>query len=128
LLNIKGGRGATALFALLSLLLSLVATVAHNPPQQAQASSVVELCTEIGIQLVSLDADGKPIEAPGHRPAFCPICLANQIGSSYIAPAPIDVLRPAPVVVALVDSNLWSAYPEQDWALPHLPRAPPTLG
>lgn len=127
LLSIKGGRRVTAWLALVCLLASLVTGIAHHLPHQAQAADTIEFCTIDGIEIVHLDADGKPIEAPAHKLASCPVCLSLQTTSAYVAAAPIEVLPPAPALLAVVGDE---AAPRLalDQVLPRLSRAPPTLG
>ncbi len=124
LLSIKGGRRVTAWLALVCLLASLVVGVVHHLPRQAQAAQSIELCTIDGIQVVQLDADGKPIEAPAHKLTPCPICLSLQTTSTYVATAPIAVLPPAPHLLAVVadETGLHLAL---DQVLPRHSRAPP---
>lgn len=127
LLSVRGSRRATAWLALVCLLASLVTGIAHHLPHQAQAAETIELCTIDGIQIVHLDTDGNPIKAPAHKLASCPICLSLQTTSAYIAAAPIEVLPPAPALLAVVGDE---AVPRLalDQVLTRHSRAPPRLG
>lgn len=118
---------SAAIAALLAIFLNLLVPITHGLIASAEASEVLEICTQNGVELVRVQGDGVNFTAEGKAcPACadCPLCWFGKENQAFLLdavsnPLNLQVLRAEPLedVAALASSRLM-------WQRPAT-RAPP---